>query len=80
MEIIFDLEASDQEAAFFALYAGLRMYKEQRQKRVPKGQMSITAAEAYCMMQSLKKQYPDWYKEAEIEFKEVYNKKFKNLN
>lgn len=80
MKIIFDLEVSDREAAFFALYAGLRMYKEQRQKKVPKDQMSIAAAEAYCMMQSLKEQYPTWYKEAEMEFKEVYSKKFKNLN
>lgn len=50
MKIEFDLEGRDESAAFFALYAGLRMYKEQREKRCEGNAMSFTAAEAYGML------------------------------
>lgn len=73
MKIKFDLEASVPECAFFALYAGLRMYKEQREKRdIPDGQFSVSAAEAFCLMQDLKIQYPTEYAAAEKEYDEVY--------
>lgn len=78
MKIIFDLEARDEGAAFFALYAGLRMYKEQREKRVEGEGISIAAAEAYGMLEDLKEQYPLEYKQAGVEFQEVYGKPEKN--
>lgn len=74
MIIEFDLIGRDSEAAFFALYAGLRMYKEQKQKDTPQGQMSIPAAEAYCMLMDLKKDYPDEYEIAEQDFDDIYNR------
>lgn len=72
MRISFDLELTDRESAFFALYAGLRMYKEQRQKDVPKGMLSIAAAEAYGLLQQLKEQHPERFAEAEQEYNDVY--------
>ena len=72
MKIFFDFEARDEGAAFFALYAGLRMYKEQREKRVEKDAISIPAAEAFCMLEDLKEQFPDEYEEAVIEYNECY--------
>jgi hypothetical protein len=70
--ITFDLEASDQEAAFFALYAGLRMYKWVRGLRTPPGAVAIAAAEAYCMLEQLKEAHPEAYRQAEEEYEEVY--------
>lgn len=72
MRIIFDLELTDRESAFFSLYAGLRMYKEQRQKSVPEEMFSISAAEAYGLLQQLKRQYPKQFAEAEQEYNDVY--------
>ena len=73
MTITFDLEAGDSQAGFFALYAGLRMYMEQKQSRVPEGKISIPAAEAYCMLRDLAEQYPDEYLEAKDEYEAAYN-------
>lgn len=77
-QIVFDFEGRDTGAAFFALYAGLRMYKEQREKRVEGPGISIAAAEAFCMMEDLREQYPLEYQQAGIEFQEVYGKPEKN--
>lgn len=73
MRIKFDLEFSDKECAFFALYAGLRMYIDQRKKSVPDGQISIAAAEAFCLIEQLKEKHPKQYQEAEQEYSEVYD-------
>lgn len=75
MKITFDLEVSDQECAFFAIYAGLRMYKEQRKAGTPLNMVSIAGAEAFCMLGQLKEQHPNDYREAEEEYKGVYGPK-----
>lgn len=82
MKIKFDLEGRMEDEAFFALYAGLRMYKEQKDseyelskqlKQIPKGAFSIPAAEAYCLLMDLKEKFPKMYREAEEEYNEVYH-------
>lgn len=70
--IKFNLEASDKECAFFALYAGLRMYFNLKSDSAPEGQMSIAGAEAYCLLKQLEEKHPRAYKEAESEFNRVY--------
>ncbi len=87
-KIIFDIEASEKECAFFSLYAGLRMYKEYKDKQVElqnkvangfgKELFSIAAAEAYCLLEQLKENHPEEFKEAEEEFNECY--KMTNFN
>lgn len=81
MIVKFNLEGRDEGAAFFALYAGLRMYKEQKQKQIrllnetkddSEKTFSIPAAEAYCMMQDLREKFPKQYEEAKQEFNAVY--------
>lgn len=83
MIVKFNLEGRDEGAAFFALYAGLRMYKEQKDKQTIllnetkddiEKTFSIPAAEAYCMMQDLREKFPKQYEEAKQEFEEVYAK------
>jgi len=83
MIVKFNLEGRDEGAAFFALYAGLRMYKEQKEKQIillneikddSEKTFSIPAAEAYCMMQDLREKFPKQYEEAKQEFEEVYVK------
>lgn len=70
----FIFEARD-DSALFALYAGLRMYKEQKLiTPAPKNAFSIAGAEAYCMLQDLKSLYPKQYKECELEYEEQYGK------
>ena len=73
-EITFDFEASlDKECAFFALYAGLRIYKRMKANHpTPSNQFSVAGAEAYCMLEQLKEQCPIQYDIAEKEFNEVY--------
>lgn len=76
MKIKFDFEGREEYCAFFALYAGLRMYKEQKEKQVMEseeiGLFSIPAAEVFCMLQDLKQQHPKEYAEAVDEYNEVY--------
>jgi len=83
MIVKFNLEGRDEGAAFFALYAGLRMYKEQKEKQIillneikddSEKTFSIPAAEAYCMMEDLREKFPKQYEEAKQEFEEVYVK------
>jgi hypothetical protein len=83
MIVKFNLEGRDEGAAFFALYAGLRMYKEQKDKQTIllnetkddiEKTFSIPAAEASCMMQDLREKFPKQYEEAKQEFEEVYAK------
>lgn len=81
MEIIFDLEASDIEAAFFGIYAGLRMYMEQKSAAPKDGPDAffISAAETYCRLEELKVQHPEQYRNAENEYNEVYGKVTRSL-
>jgi hypothetical protein len=81
-KIIFDVEGSEKDCAFFALYAGLRMYKEHKDKQVALQNkvakigeecFSIAAAEAFSLLEQLKENHPKEFKEAELEFNECYN-------
>ena len=67
-----DIEAADKECAFFALYAGLRMYRDLKKAQDPPHAMSIAGAEAHCLLEQLKVKYPQDYTEAQAEFEEVY--------
>lgn len=71
-----DVEGSMKDCAFFAIYAGLRMYKEQRQKRVPEGQISFSTAEAFSLLEQLKEKYPEAHQQAKAEYEEVYGDVF----
>jgi len=70
--IRFNIEASDKECAFFAIYAGLRMYFNKKSENELPNEMSIAAAEAYCLLKQLEEKHPKQYKEAESEFNRVY--------
>lgn len=81
MIIEFDFEGRDQGAAFFALYAGLRMYKEVKENQIKASSLvdenkstaiSVPAMEAYGMMCDLEEQFPNYFKEAEQEYNENY--------
>ncbi|MBK7380486.1 MAG: hypothetical protein IPJ03_16145 [Ignavibacteriales bacterium] len=69
-------ETIDGEAAIFALYAGLRMYKEikDKQQKEP-GKFSIPAAEAYCMLEQIKEQFPNDYIECMVEYDKIYGER-----
>lgn len=54
--------------SIYALYAGLRMLKEQKQKESPQGMFSFVSGNCYCMMERLKEAYPKLSTEAEIEY------------
>jgi hypothetical protein len=74
MTVELNLE-SDPQSAFFALYAGLRMYQEQRDSAQREDDaFSIAAAEAYCMLEDLREQFPEEYEEAKQEYDKVYGK------
>lgn len=69
-----NIEGSDKACAFFGLYAGLRMYIEYKKESVNDhipSQMSMAAAEAYCMLEDLREKYPIQYSEAKEEYDEV---------
>ncbi len=80
MIIEFDLEASDQGAAFFALYAGLRMYKDLKSHQT-KGteENSIAGAEAYIMLETLAEKFPKLYKEASAEYSDTVRREFEKI-
>lgn len=78
--IDFDLK-QDTGAAFFALYAGLRIYKEIKDAQPkPKDAISVPAAEAYCMLEDLKEKYPTEYEAAQKEYDEIYTYKVRQDN
>jgi len=71
-----NIEASDKECAFFALYAGLRMYFEyKKETNNDPNSISIAGAEAYCMLQDMKERYPIQYNEAKDEYDEFITTK-----
>lgn len=81
MRIKFDFEGRDEGSAFFALYAGLRMYKEVKENQIKAASivdkskttaLSIPAMEAYGMLCDLEEQFPKHFKEAEQEYNENY--------
>ena len=72
MKIEFDLEASEQGSAFYGIYAGLRMFMDYKQSITEERAINFAAAENYCRLQELKKQYPEQYKEAEEEYDMCY--------
>lgn len=80
MIITFDFEGGDEGAAFFALYAGLRMYKELKDAQPkPKGLSSVPAAEAFIMLEHLKEKHLKLYLQCETEYNSVYASKTPQL-
>lgn len=78
-----DMEGTHRPSAMYALYSGLRMFKEcqdsnlelkKQLNQVDKDAYSIPGAEAYCLMQQLKEQYPNEYASCEKEFNRAYGK------
>jgi len=73
--VTINFEGRDEGCAFFALYAGLRMYSELKEdKHKGKNSMSIAGAEAYSILMDLKFTYPKECEEAKKEYDEVYKK------
>ena len=71
-----NFEGRDEGCAFFALYAGLRMYNEYKHKQhLGKDSFSTAGAEAYSMMEDLRYSHPEQYEEA----KKEYDSELKNL-
>ncbi|MGB0896852.1 MAG: hypothetical protein ACPGRW_05990 [Flavobacteriaceae bacterium] len=71
-----DFEGRNKDCAFFALYAGLRMYSDFKAKQKEgTNEVSIAGAEAYCILQDLKESHPNEWEEA----KKEYDDKLKNL-
>lgn len=78
MIVEFNLEGNPA-VAFYALYAGLIMFKDKKveQDKNSPDKINQAGAEAYCMLQDLKKQYPKHFEYAEEEYQRVkYNEKF----
>lgn len=72
MIVEFNLEGNP-EVAFYALYAGLRMFKDKKieeDKKHP-DQINQAGAEAYCMLQTLKENFPKEFSEAKTEYEQV---------
>lgn len=74
MKVTFDLsEKNDADCAFFALYAGLRMYMDfKNNQSKEKGAFSVTALEASSLLKDMELQYPNEFAEAELEYETVY--------
>ncbi len=72
MIVEFNLEGNP-DVSFYALYAGLRMFKDKKVEQDKKhpGQINQAGAEAYCMLQDLKEQHPKQYLESETEYDQV---------
>jgi hypothetical protein len=71
--IVFEVgEAIDPISAFFAVYAGLRMYAEQKIVNMSSDAVSLPAAEAYCMLEELEEKFPKNYSESRDEYDRVY--------
>ena len=66
-------ESVDAEAAIFALYAGLRMYKEAKRKDETSGTFNVAAAEAHCMLEQIKETLPDDYIACMVEYDKIYS-------
>ncbi len=71
--IVIDFEGRDEDCAFFALFAGLKMYSDKKAEDCKgTGKVSIAGCEAYSMLYDLKKEYPEKWEEAKKEYAEVY--------
>ena len=71
-----NFEGRDEYCAFFALYAGLRMYSDLKAKqKTGTNEVSVAGAEAYSMLQDIKVSHPEEFKEAEIEYDCVFANK-----
>ena len=72
-EIIINLEGRNEDCAFFALFAGLKMYSDLKaEENRGTNKMNIAGAEAYCMLYDLKEDYPEKWEEAKKEYVDVY--------
>ena len=67
--ITIEFEGRDEGAAFFALYAGLKMYSDLKAKQ-KKGtnEVSIAGAEAYSILEDIKESHPKECAEAKKEY------------
>lgn len=72
MRISFNLEASMEEWAFFALYAGLQKIMKSEDSLATPGQFSLVSAEAYCLEMQLKEKHSKMYKWAVEQYKVYY--------
>lgn len=73
MKIKFNFNhSSDPSAAFFALYAGLRIYKELKDSVTEPDMLSIPGAEAFCMLMKLKEKFPEQFAACEREYNSTY--------
>jgi len=71
-----NFEGRNEGCAFFALYAGLRMYNEYKhEQHKGKDSFSTAGAEAYGIMEDLRYSHPKEYEEA----KKEYDSELKNL-
>jgi len=71
MKIVFDLKAPDDRAAFYGLYAGLRMYIERH--GIIKSDPGLTydaVTENFYRLEELKAEFPDQFEQA----RQLYNK------
>ena len=73
MTIEFNLEGRDKSSAFFALYAGLRMYYEQKLiETKERDKVTIPGAEAFALLEDLRHQNERLYLDAVAEYEHVY--------
>lgn len=71
--ITIDFDGRNESCAFFAIYAGLKMYSDLKHEETRgTGKTSISGAEAYCILQDLKETHSKHFKEAEKEYARVY--------
>ena len=65
MKVIFNLETPDKEAAFYGLYAGLRMYLEKYSiSKTNPGFTYDAVTENFHRLEELKAEFPDRFERA----------------
>lgn len=67
-----DIDGRMHEHMFMALYAGLKMIQEAEKKQEKEGMFSLVGAEAYCLIEDLKKQFPGQMKIAQADTEHYY--------
>lgn len=68
MKVKFNLEGNP-DVAFYALYASMKMFSDKKaDEKRGTNEVSISGAEAYCLLQDLKEQFPHKFAESEKEY------------
>lgn len=71
--VVIDLSEKDSGAAFYALYASLRLFKSIKSRQhKDKPTMSMAGAEAFILLEELSLSHPEEYKEAKEEYEESF--------